>query len=140
MADVAESVEGKWQSLLQSKKRLERERGLAELKVLVEGGKLGDEGERREREGQILELVTSLTCPWEAKHGGVMAACILLTNASEEFYEKLKGEVPLLLEHNESRIRISAGTYIHCTCTQNIILNFVLAYMYVHVHVLHMYM
>ena len=110
MADVVESVEGKWQSLLQSKKRLERERGLAELKVLVEGGRLGDEGERREREGQILELVTSLTYPWEAKHGGVMAACILLTNASEEFYEKLKGEVPLLLEHNESRIRIAAGT------------------------------
>ena len=113
MADVAESVEGKWQSLLQSKKRLERDRGLAELKVLVEGGRLGDEGERREREGQILELVTSLTYPWEAKHGGVMAACVLLPNASEEFYEKLKGEVPLLLEHNESRIRIAAGTYMY---------------------------
>ena len=42
-------VEGKWQSLLQSKKRLERERGLAELKVLVEGGGLGEEGEATER-------------------------------------------------------------------------------------------
>ena len=92
---------------------MERERGLAELKVLVEGGGLGEEGERREREGRILELVTSLTCPWEAKHGGVMAACVLLPNASEEFYEKLKGEVPLLLEHNESRIRIAAGTYMY---------------------------
>ena len=50
-----------------------------------------------------------------------MAACVLLPNASEEFYEKLKGEVPLLLEHNESRIRIAAGIYMY-----------IHVYMYIH--------
>ena len=101
-----------WLSLLQSKKRLEREKGLHELKIQVEEGRLGED-ERRSSEDAVLELVTSLTCSWEAKHGGLMAACVLLLNSQERFCEKLKGEIPLLLEHNESRVRLAAGT---CTC------------------------
>lgn len=110
-------MERPWLTLLRSKKRLERERGLHELKLQVDEGRLREE-ERRQGEGDVLELVTSFTCSWEAKHGGLMAACVLLPKASEEFCEKLKGEVPLLLEYNESRVRLAAGTLVdmyHCT-------------------------
>ena len=109
---ASESTKKSWLSLLQSKKRLEREKGLHELRLQVEEGRLGEE-ERWKSEDAVLELVTSLTCSWEAKHGGLMAACVLLPKAQEQFCEKLKEEVPLLLEHNESRVRLAAGT---CTC------------------------
>lgn len=101
-----------WLSLLQSKKRLERERGLSQLKELVEGGRLGGQEEREE---QVFQLVSSLTCPWEAKHGGLMAAGVLLAHASGEFAERLQGEVLLLLEHDESRIRLATGDCL-CMC------------------------
>ena len=107
---ATERAEKSWLCLLQNKKRLEREKGLHELKGLVDEGKLGEE-ERGRSEDEVLELVTSLTCSWEAKHGGLMAACVLLPKAQKQFSEKLKGEVPLLLEHNESRVRLAAGIY-----------------------------
>lgn len=113
MAVESDSQSQGWLVLLQSKKRLERERGLQELQLQVDNGRLGEE-ERRKCEGPILELVTSLTCSWEAKHGAIMAACILLPNMSEEAVKKLKGEIPLLLEHNESRVRLAAGTCTYC--------------------------
>ena len=109
MAVESDSQSQGWLVLLQSKKRLEREKGLHELQLKVDNGRLGEE-ERRKSEGLILELLTSLTCSWEAKHGAIMATCILLPNMSEEAIKKLKGEIPLLLEHNESRVRLAAGT------------------------------
>ena len=97
-----------WLSLLQSKKRLEREKGLHDLQLQVEEGRLGEE-ERQKSEDEVLELVTSLTCSWEAKHGGLMAACVLLPKAQKQFCDKVEGEIPILLEHNESRVRLVAG-------------------------------
>ena len=113
------SEEGRsWLTLLQSKKRLDRERGLQQLQVLVDGECLSD-GERKKAEGDILEIVTSLSCSWEAKHGGLMAASVLLPKASQNFVEKLKGDVPLLLEYDESRVRLAAGNRSGCeiNCT-----------------------
>ena len=97
-----------WLALVQSKKRLDREKGLQQLQESVNEGRLGEE-ERREGERVVSDLVTSLTSPWEAKHGGLMAAKVLLPGASPQFMGKLKGEVPLLLEYDESRVRLAAG-------------------------------
>ena len=100
--------EGWWLTLLKSKKRLERERGLQQLQALVDEGKLSED-ERKKSEEDVLQLVTSLSLSWEATHGGLMAASVLLSRASHEFLEKLVGEVPLLLEYDESRVRLAAG-------------------------------
>ena len=97
-----------WLALVQSKRRLDREKGLQQLQESVNEGRLGEE-ERREGEREVSELVTSLTSPWEAKHGCLMAATVLLPGASPQFVEKMKGEVPLLLEYDESRVRLAAG-------------------------------
>ena len=97
-----------WLALVQSKKRLDRERGLQELQQCVKEGILEEE-ERRESEREVSELVTSLTSTWEAKHGGLMAATVLLPGASPGFMEKMKGEIPVLLEYDESRVRLAAG-------------------------------
>ena len=97
-----------WLALVQSKKRLDREKGLQQLQESVNEGRLGEE-ERREGERVVSDLVTSLTSPWEAKHGGLMASTVLLPGASPQFMEKMKGEVPLLLEYDESRVRLAAG-------------------------------
>ena len=70
--------------------------------------KLGED-ERGESERGVLELVTSLTSSWETKHGGLMAASVLLPGSSPQFVEMMKGEVPLLLEYDESRVRLAAG-------------------------------
>ena len=105
-----EAIGVEWLRLLQSSKRLEREKGLSQLKGLVESGEMQTEEERRERERQVLDLVASLGSPWEAVHGGLMALAVLLPSGSEELQEKLREEVPLLLEHPESRVRISTGT------------------------------
>ena len=99
--------EGSWLTLLKSKKRLERERGLQQLQALVDEGKLSED--ERKNEEDVLQLVTSLSPSWEATHGGLMAASVLLSRASHEFLEKLVGEVPLLLEYDESRVRLAAG-------------------------------
>ena len=97
-----------WLALVQSKKRLDREKGLQQLQESVNEGRLGEE-ERREGERVVSDLVTSLTSPWEAKHGGLMASTVLLPGASPQLMERMKGEVPLLLEYNESRVRLAAG-------------------------------
>jgi hypothetical protein len=104
-----------WLVLVQSKKRLDREKGLQQLQELVNDGTLGEE-ERREGEREVSDLVTSLTSPWEAKHGGLMAAAVLLPGASPQFMEKMKGEVPLLLEYDESRVRLAAGEVAGVLC------------------------
>ena len=103
--------QGEWLVLLQSKRRLDREKGLQQLQQQVNEGKLGED-ERRESEREVLELVTSLTSSWETKHGGLMAASLLLPGASPQFVEKMKREVPLLLEYDESRVRLAAGVSV----------------------------
>ena len=123
-----ESAKKTWLSLLQSEKRLEREKGLHELKIQVEEGRLGED-ERRSSEDAVLELVTSLTCSWEAKHGGLMAACVLLPNSQERFCEKLKGEILLLLEHSESRVRVVAGIYMYTVYTVHVCIYIVCVYL-----------
>ena len=105
---MATVEEPDWLPLLRSKKKLEREKGLAQLKAVLGGGSLA-EGERRRLETCVLDLVSSLTSPWEEKHGGLMAGALIVPLASEGFREKIKGEVPLLMENEELRIRLATG-------------------------------
>ena len=106
---AATQTESEWLTLLRSKKRLEREKGLLQLKVIVEGGSL-EEGERKRLETTICDRLSSLITPWEEKHGGILAAVLLVSSASNEFCRRIRGEIPLLLEDEESRVRLAAGT------------------------------
>ena len=81
----------------QSKRRLDREK-VQQLQQQVKDGGLAEE-EIRECEREVVGLVSSLTSSWETKHGGLMAATVLLPGASPHFAEKMKGEVPLLLDY-----------------------------------------
>ncbi len=106
--DVPELEKSEWLALLRAKRRLDREKGLSRLKALLEGGSL-DEGARLRLETIILARVSSLTVPWEEKHGAILAAILLTESASEGLCEGLENEIPLLLENEESRVRLVAG-------------------------------
>lgn len=128
-------MEREWLGLLQSKKRLDRERGLQELKQLVDEGRLHGE-ERGKSEEDVLELITSLSSSWEAKHGGLMATTVLLPHASRDFCDKLKGEIPLLLEYDESRVRLAAGESRNKACTCTYMCMYCCLRLYVCIHIL----
>ena len=102
-----------WLTLLHSKKRLDREKGLNKLKLLLQGPRGEDiqDNSVASIEAKLLELVLSLTSPWEERHGGLLAAGILIQTgaASQQFRDKIKGKIPLFLEDPESRIRMAAG-------------------------------
>ena len=77
----------------------------------MKDGGLAEE-ERRKSESEVLGLVSSLTSSWETKHGGLVAATVLLPGALPHFVDKMKEEAPLLLQYDESRIiRLAAGVY-----------------------------
>ena len=98
--------------LLRSKKRLDRENGLSKLKLLLQD--VQDEV-IVSIEAKLLELVLSLISPWEERHGGLLAAGIMIQTgaASQQFCDRIKGEIPLFLEDPESRIRIAAGMVLN---------------------------
>ena len=108
MALVTASEEPEWLALLRSRKKLDRERGLSQLKAVLDTECL-EEDEKNKLESCIFGLFSSPAAPWEEKHGGLMAAVVLVPTASERFCDLVKGEIPLLLEHQESRIRLTAG-------------------------------
>ena len=113
MAASSESArggeDGNWSAMLRSRKKLERDRGIERLKAALASGELVVE-RRAHLERELLELLASLAVPWEERHGAVMAATVLAeSGASPEFCERLQGEIPLLLEHPETRVRMSAG-------------------------------
>ena len=101
-----------WLTLLRSKKRLDREKGLNQLKLLLQVPNQDIQDDVvLSIETKLLELVLSLTSPWEERHGGLLAAGIMIQagTASQQFCDKIKGEIPLFLEDPESRIRMAAG-------------------------------
>ena len=101
-----------WLTLLRSKRRLDREKALEQLKLLLSPAHLEKTKDTQASiESKVLELVLSLTTPWEERHGGLLAAGILIqaTAASQSFCDTIKGEIPLYLEDSVSRVRIAAG-------------------------------
>jgi hypothetical protein len=109
---MAESIN----DLLSSNKRLEREKGVLELKRLIEAG--CNESELAGLSATIGHKVTSNDVKWEELHGYLMAACLLVEKeqASDGIKAQLKQSIPSLLEHNESRIRLIAGELIGRLC------------------------
>lgn len=103
-----------WASLLGSKKKLDREKSLNKLREVLHAPSLQTD-EKTSIEGHITQLLTqSLASPWEEKHGGLMAAGVMVQEgyASEQFCERMKGEVPLFLEDAEYRVRLAAGEFV----------------------------
>ena len=95
-----------WLTLLRSKRKLDRERGIMQLKEILNTDIL-EEGEKNRLESTIFGLLSSP--PSEERHGGLMAATLLIPWASEQFCERVKGEIPSLLENEEFRIRLATG-------------------------------
>ncbi len=110
-------VPSEWLELFRSKRRLDREKGYIRLEALLEKGPL-DEAERVRLEAIFAERVSSLTATWEEKHGGIWAATLLTASGSDSFCERLENEIPLLLENEESRIRLAAGELLGRLCAR----------------------
>ena len=110
MATESESTQSQeWTALLSSKKRIDREKGLAALKTLLTPDI--SEEDKKSIESHVISLLTTLVGPWEDKHGGLMAAALILESgvASSDFTAQVKSVLPILLEEEESRVRIAAG-------------------------------
>lgn len=107
-----------WTSLIASKKRLDREKGLEVLKTLLTSPDIKQE-DKTAIETHLTSLITSMVGPWEDRHGGLMAVGLVLDagSGSSDFIGQVKSTVPILLEEEESRVRIAAGgwglTYNH---------------------------
>ncbi|XP_019856793.1 PREDICTED: uncharacterized protein LOC100631796 [Amphimedon queenslandica] len=106
-------------SLLKCKTRLEREKGLSELKKLIETNQALPE-DLKDLQSSLSVILSSSdeSNTWEEKHGALLATNLLIDKkkASEEFKDNLKGLVSHLLEHNESRIRLLTGEIIGGLC------------------------
>ncbi len=111
MQQSEQDSEQEWTALLSSKKRLEREKGLAALKTLLADPNLSEEV-KKSIEKHILSLITSMVGPWEDKHGGLMATGLVLESGvgSSNFSDQVRSVLPILLEETESRVRIATGT------------------------------
>ena len=101
--------------LLKCKKRLEREKGLSELKKLIETNQALPE-DLKDLQSSLSVILTSSSSldgsnAWEEKHGALLATNLLIDKkkATEEFKDSFIGLVSHLLEHNESRIRLLTG-------------------------------
>ena len=101
---------------LKCNKRLEREKGISELKQLVDSGYLSSI-DQDQLESKLTSILSSLDGPWEEKQGALMASCLLVekNKAGEVFMRRLMELVPSLLENIESRVRITTGQYLDIT-------------------------
>ena len=108
-----------WTTLLASSRRLDREKGLSELKTLLDSGTLSDDA-KLQIETTVCGLVCSAT--WEGKHGGLMAAGVLLSTCTKQFCGQVKAQIPLLLEEKESRVRIATGVCCSSLTESNLLL------------------
>ena len=105
--------------LFGSKKRLERENGINKLKELYDFDTITFEENERLCDTLKEWITPSPDCPWEKRHGGIMAVAVLVEKkkANDSFIDHIKDVIPGLLEDNESRVRIETGYKTICTCT-----------------------
>lgn len=96
-----------WLSLIGSKKRIEREKGIGELKQSLKSTVKCHESTLK----QLLDVIVSSSASWEERHGGLLAAGVIIQNkaASQQFSESIKKNIPVFLEDPESRVRNAAG-------------------------------
>lgn len=95
-------------AFLSSKQRLERDKGLELIEKILEDA-TGDDISALET--NVLELL-AVKKGWEGSHGALMAAALLIERrfSSEDFCMKIQQALPMMLEHDEPRVRLSAGT------------------------------
>ncbi len=91
-----------------SSQKIERDRGVVELNKLLN---TADDAEVKRLEASVQSLLEDATLTWESKHGALMGTKTLLSHekCSDEFVLLSKDYALRLLEHNESRVRLSAG-------------------------------
>lgn len=102
-------------SSLKLHKRLEREKGLKELTNAIESS-LFTPLDYNHLETCLLSVLTSPNSAWEELHGSLMAANLLIEKekSSGELKTNLTNIVNLLLENEESRVRLITGNYTAC--------------------------
>ncbi|XP_065898567.1 uncharacterized protein [Dysidea avara] len=94
-----------------SHQKLDRDKGVDELKALLQGGST----ENKMTPSILSTLKTGST--WEAKHGCLMAAQLLIEHdKSTSLDSEILPLLPQLLEDNEPRVRLSAGEVLGCIC------------------------
>ncbi|XP_071962564.1 uncharacterized protein [Antedon mediterranea] len=104
------------QQLLCSSKKIERDRGLAELKSIVNSAEPDDV---EKLEVDFIGLLQKPDCvSWETKQGALLGSRLIVVNqwSSENFGTELKMHVLELLNHNEARVRLSAGEVLGSLC------------------------
>ncbi len=91
-----------------SGQKIERDRGVVELQNLLASG---NDEVVRQLEVSIQNLLEDPMLPWESKHGALMGAKALLVDksCSDDFAQISRLHCMKLLEHSESRVRLSAG-------------------------------
>lgn len=97
-------------SQLKAKRRLERDRGLSELKSLLQSHALSS-SEVEDVESSLAGSLVSTDCSWEEVHGAALAASVLVceNKAKQGFLVDLITLLPALMDHEESRVRNAAG-------------------------------
>lgn len=96
---------------LSSKQKLERDKGLEIIKNLL---KNPGSDEIVSLEQDILRLLlNSDEGEWESVHGGLMASVLLVEAgvASNELCKEIQKMAPLMLEHQEPRVRLATGNH-----------------------------
>ena len=97
---------------LRSKQKLERDKGLEIIKDILKSPSKDDISAL---EKNILKLVPiTEEGSWEEIHGGLLACALMLEAGlgSDELCKEIQGIVPQMLEHQEPRVRLSAGKKI----------------------------
>ena len=95
-------------TFLCSSQKIERDNGVSKLHTFL--GVVQDD-EIRRLESSIQSLLEDGMSPWESKHGALMGTKALLNHekCSDDFAHVSKNYALQLLEHSESRVRLSAG-------------------------------
>ncbi len=107
--DGVTAMEPAYLPYLSSKQRLERDKGLEIVKGILKD-RSSDEISTLEQ--NILKLlVITEECGWEGVHGGLLACTVMLEAGvgSDKLCIEIQRVAPQMLEHQEPRVRLSAG-------------------------------
>lgn len=93
---------------LGSRQKLEREKGLETVRAILSARTTDD---IFQLESNVLELVSNPENGWEKLHGGLCASSLMIEAGacSERFCKELQEVIPVMLDHTEPRVRLSAG-------------------------------
>ena len=98
-------------SLLESRRRLDRERGTSKLQQLYDDNAINSEFEDTLIAKLKKWLSDNESDVWERRHGAIMTVIVMIQakTVGSPFIQFVKNLIPDLLEDTESRIRIETG-------------------------------